>query len=374
MATREVDPRLQKLRDDGVEITSISRCNCINGCEYEAYRTYKLGDRGRNNIYGIAGSKVHEVLENITNGLATEADLLPSIQEELDDMDMLGISFPKDFKGEDSIKRGWVADMEHFAKTYKAPPSNNLSTEELFIYTTDKGVTLQGYIDLLRTNEDGSVDIFDYKTSSIGSYQKNPELQEHARQLIIYQLGCEQLGKKVNSVSWLLLKYVDITFMGKKTAKSKEKTLIKKTVERRKIGADMAKYIEQDLFEAGYDEIDSECYLNEFKTTNMFECLPEDIKSKYRVEVCCLPFEVTDENKQECIDYINNTMLYWRDKGEDEAEYSHRPFTKIQKNGKEVDDIFYCTSLCAHFEKCPHIHEYLDSKKEKELDEYEDLF
>ena len=367
--TREIDPRLKELYDKGVPIYSISRIDSINNCLYGAYLTYKLHKKGSNNVYAIMGGKIHDILEGITNGENTEEDLLPAMQAELEDMDTLDISFPKDAKGGDSIREGWITDMEHFCTTYKAPKSKNLSTEELFIYQTSKGYYLQGYIDLQNLKKKG-LDIYDYKTSTL---YKGEDLKAHGRQLVIYQMGKEQEDKQVDSVAWIFLKYVDVEFMGYKTAKSKEKTLLTKTIERKKIGTELEKYVERDLIDAGYDEFDTEIYLNEFKKTNKFECLPKEIQTGYKMKPCVLKYEVTDEVKQECEDYINTTIEMWESLGDDVKNYPPRSFTKTQKNGKVVSNIFFCTQLCSHGKECPYLRDYLDTL-DKTDNEDDDLF
>lgn len=367
--TREVDPRLQELWDKGITIYSISRLNTINTCLYEAYLTYKLHEKGSPNPYSEAGSLIHDILEGITNGENTEEDLLPALQDELDNLEALGIDFPKGANGEDTIRQSWIKDMEHFCTTYKAPIGKNFSTEELFIYKTSKGYYLQGYIDLQYLKKNG-IDIYDYKTSTL---YKGEDLIDHGRQLVVYQMGKEQEGKQVGKVAWIFLKYVDIEFMGYKTAKSKERTLLTKTIERKKIGTEMEKYVERDLLDAGYDEIEIDIFLNEFKFTNKFDCLPEDIRAGYKMKPCVLKYEVTDEVKQECEDYINKTIEMWESLDDNVKNYPPRSFTKIQKNGKEVRDTFYCQNLCNHRKSCQYLHDYLDTL-DTTNDEDENLF
>ena len=370
MGQREVDPRLKKLYDSGVQIYSISRIDTINNCLYSAYLTYKKHEKGCNNIYALLGDKIHTVLEDITNGKATESDLLPAMQAELDDMDALDLTFPKDSRGGDSIREGWIKDMTHFCETYKAPVSDKLTTEELFIYTTSKGYILIGYIDLQKNlSKKDTINIYDYKTSTMYSGE---DIKEHGRQLAVYTMGKEQEGKTVKDCAWIFLKYVEVNFMGKKTVKSKEKTLITKYIERKKIGSELEKYVEQDLYEIGIDEVEASIILDEFKRTNKFDCLPDEIKNNYNMKPCVYPYEITDEVKQECEDYINNTIEMWESLGDDVKNYPPRKFTKIQKNGKEVSDIFFCTQLCNHFNNCPYIHDYLDTLSTDNDDE--DLF
>lgn len=370
MASRENDERLDRLRAEGKTIYSISRIDSINNCLYGAYRTYVLGERGNGNVYSCAGTITHDTLEAITNGLKTEADLLPAIKAELDNLELMGIDFPKDRNGGNSIKQGWVDDMTHFAKTYKAP-KGKFETEQLFIYKTKGGNYLQGYIDLTRINKDGSIDIYDYKTSSM---YVGEEIMKHGRQLLVYAAGKIQEGITVKSISWIMLKYAEIRFKGKKTAKSKEKIDLSKVVERRKIGTELAKYVEQDLLDAGYDEIDIDSYIHEFKQTNMFDCLPPEIASGYKLMPYVMKYEITQELLDECEEYIDNTIAMWESLDKtDELVYKPRAFTKLQKNGKEVKDFFFCVNLCDHFKKCPHIKDFLDRLNAESNDE-EDLF
>lgn len=370
---RTADKRLEELKASGKTVYSISRLDTINHCLYEAYRTYILHERGENNVYAMLGGKVHDVLEAIVNGEATEADLQPAVDEELEDIDLLGLSFPKDFKGEDTIRLGWIANMKHFCSTYKSPKNDgDLHTEELFIYKTPKGNVLQGYIDLYKENKDGTISIFDYKTSSM---YKGEDLKSHGRQLVLYALGKEQEGFNIKSVAWIFLKYVNIKFLGKKTSKSKQKTEMTKIVERKKIAQEMASYVEDDLYEIGIDDIEADIILTDFKRANSFDVLPEEIRNRYKMTPCVYEYELTPEIKEECIDYIDTTIEKWETLDtEDLKNYPPRSFTKIQKNGKEVQDWFFCSNLCSHFKNCSYIHEYLDMLQTENNDDDDDMF
>ena len=366
---RKADERLEELKSKGIPIYSISRLDTINRCLYEAYLTYILKEEQVPNIYACLGSRLHDILEGITTGENTETDLLPAMYAEFDDLDMLGISFPKSKDGSNSIKDNWLANMKSFCQEYEAPKGKNLKAEELFIYQTPKGRYLQGYIDLQQIHNDGSISIYDYKTSSL--YRGN-DIKEHGRQLILYALGKEQEGYKVRSASWIFLKYVTVKFVGKKTSKSKKDTEIIKVIERRHIARELRPYLEGTLDKAGYDEIDIEAMLDEVVAANSLEVLPVDIKRQYKISPYILSVDLTEENKQECIDYIDGTIDRWEAMS-DEEEYTPMPFTKVQKNGKEVSQIYFCTALCGHFKRCRYIHEYLDTLNVGKEDE-DDLF
>lgn len=363
---RQEDKRLKELQDKNVPIYSISRLDAINHCLYGAYRTYILNERGPGNVYSVLGGAVHDVLEGITEGTATEKDLRAAVDQELENIEMLGLEFPNE-----QIKNNWVKDMLHFCETYKHPNGNMLA-EQLFIYKTSKGHYLQGYIDLTHVLNDKEISIYDYKTSTM---YKGEEIKEHGRQLVTYLLGKEQEGLSVRKVAWMMTKYCTVKFLGKKTAKSKEETLIEKTLERRKLADEMKKYVEADLQKLGYDEIDAEIMLNDFVEKNSFNVLPDPIKEKYKISPCVVFYDVTPEVKQECEDYINNTIEMWESLDPSKVEnYPPKSFTKTQKNGKVVEDTFFCVNLCDHFKKCPYIHDFLDQKVAKEEDPDDDLF
>lgn len=244
--------------------------------------------------------------------------------------------------------------MEHFCKTYVAPKNKKLKTEELFLYTTPNNVHLQGYIDLQMENKDGSISIFDYKTSTLYSAA---DMKSHARQLILYALGKEQEGYKVKSASWIFLKYVTVKFMGKKTARSKEKTEIIKHVERRKLGKELEGYLYTDLKEAGYDDMDIEIILDKFSKSNYTCDIPDEVAEKYTIRPCVISVDLSQENKDECIKYIEDTVAKWESLDpSNEFNYPPKEFTTIQKKtGKEVRDTFFCQNLCNHSDKCPYL-------------------
>ena len=86
MAKRDKDPRLQELFKSGKAVYSISKCNTIEECLFEAYNTYILHKKGINGIYGVLGTKIHDKLQEIMNTnkkqssiITTKKRLLPSL-------------------------------------------------------------------------------------------------------------------------------------------------------------------------------------------------------------------------------------------------------------------------------------------------------
>lgn len=348
MAERILDKRLKKLFDEGKNVYSISKLNTISQCLYQAYRTYKLHDRGKDNVYGIMGTKVHDTLEGIMNGEKTEADLLPALNSELSDMDMLGLDFPKDFRGGTSIRDGWIGDMTHFCNNFKKP-SGEFQTEELVIYKINEDRYIQGYVDLIKLNKDGSISIYDWKTSS--QFTKDT-LLEHGRQLIVYALAKEQEGIKVKNVAWIMLKYVEVKFFGKAKVNSKKETEIVKILSRKKWVSDIKDYLESDLYKLGYNEIDVEIMLQQAIYDNSIEQLPNEIKEKYLVKPYVRDYEITEEVKQETIDYINKTADIYESLSDAKSDW-----IGLEVNKKNS---FFCNCLCSHGSNCPYVKKYND--------------
>ena len=352
---RTNNKQIEQLQAQGVELYSISKLDNINNCLYASYLTYRKGIKGNNNIYAIIGTKMHEVLEAIARGEATEEQLYPALNSELMDVELFGFKFPSD-----QIRDGWVQDMTHFCIHYKMA-EGVYDTEQLFLYKTDDGHYLRGYIDLIDNHFDGTIDIYDHKSSSMYS---SKGIEEHARQLIVYMLAKQQEGFKVNKVAWHFMKYVNVTFHNKKGQ------LTTKIIERKKIGSELLKYVTEKL---DINDLGNDFILNEFVGTNDINVLPEDIRKEFDVRPCILEFEVTQEAIDECKKYIADTIALWEslaDKGEE--AYPPRSFTKVQKNGKTVSDYFFCSELCGHFQHCEYIHNYLLTlENQKEAD---DLF
>lgn len=212
IAERKQDPKLRALFEAGKHVYSFSKLSSLGNCPYETYLSYVVHRKDKKQgIWGVLGGKLHDKLEEITNGAADKKELVPLVGQELEYMDMLGLEFPKDFKGEDSIRRNWVANLQNFCDTFK-PLKGRYTTEELLLLKVDDDHYLQGYADLVRHNDDGSISILDWKTSSLYSEEG---FKHAAHQLVIYGLAKEAEGYEVKHLAWIFMKYVEVSFMGK---------------------------------------------------------------------------------------------------------------------------------------------------------------
>ena len=367
---RQPQEILKDLQENNITVYSFSRLETINNCLYEAYRTYILDDRANQipNCYSLLGGKIHDVLEQIMNNKASESDLLPAMNQELEDMNMLGIEFPKGKDGADTIRQGWIDDMTHFCKTYKAP-KGKFETETFFLYETPKHNYIQGYIDLTRIRKDGSIDIYDYKTSTM---YRGEDIKRHGRQLVLYALGKEQQGYKVRNIGWIFLKYCEVTYMGKKTSRSKEETEITKIIERKNLFKDLKSVIEEKLYKMGFNELDVDVITFFAQKNNE---IPKQLIDSFNIKPCVIKYELSEETRQECDNYIDDTIQRWESLNADnEIEFIPKSFTKMTKAGKEVMDAFYDTNLCGYAKSCPHLQKFLDTWQKEDDDNDSGLF
>lgn len=196
-------------------IYSFSRLESFNSCQYGYFLTYvkKLRSEDDNNIYGILGSEVHEILEDLQNKKTTKEEALIRFEEKVDEVLFLGMEFATEKSGQ-----RYIEDLKHYFENYEPFDIDNFEIEEHFIVEVE-GRKIQGYIDLYYIDKDGHIHIIDYKTSTKFSQKDFPK---KTRQLILYGYALEQLNKgKVKTVGFDMLKYVEKPWRNKTTLKER---------------------------------------------------------------------------------------------------------------------------------------------------------
>lgn len=367
MAAREIDPRLEQLYNNGAKVYSISKLNSLDGCLREAYYSYRDPNKPSrmSSIYGIMGGEIHEVLEDIYNDVGTPDQLLPAMLQELDNATLCGIEFPKDFKGEDTIRDNWVADMTHFCNHFEKLSGDNFITEELVLYQFGENRYMQGYIDLISIvdKENKIVDIYDFKTSA---KFKKADLVHHGRQLVFYAMAMENLGYTVRNIAWIMLKYVEISYMGYSRSNAKSKSKITKIVQRGKIAKELSSVVESMLYELGYGEIDIELMIDEFRKTNEFTSLPANVANQFSVKQYIAYYDYNAETQAETLAYINKKADAFEELWDkDMADWLPKDITDSES--------FYCNNLCSHRDICTALQKYNTLRELQNIDD-DDLF
>ena len=350
MATREIDKRLEALRAEGKQLYSISKLNTMHQCKYQAYLTYIEHEKQRDNIWACAGSIIHDRLEGCLKGKNSPEDIKAAIDAELENFSMLDIDFPLDKNGKSTIRDNWVANMTRFAEEFKTP-HGNFETEQLVILPINDHAVMHGYIDVIKYNKDGSVDVIDWKTSSQFT---GDHLIEAGRQLAFYAMALEAEGLRVRSAKWVMLKYYEASWTLKN---GNTKT---KVGEWRNLCKDLSNVIEKKLIEAGEDEFEIALILDKARETNK---IPEEVADFFTVKPYVRDYELTDEVKAETMAYIISTI----------KEYE---LTEKWGPCNCKENSYFCANLCGYggkSGKCKHWIDYCETF-EKPSDDEEDLF
>lgn len=345
--------KIKYLKDNNIEIYSISKLGTLDECYLEYKLTYIDKLQGEDNIYGFLGSKVHSILENKVKG--KDINFVEQLKEDFKEAEFMGYNFPTD-----KMKEKWENNILSFAKDYQTPNYKRVETEKLFVFEMDNKF-IQGIIDLLMYNEDGTVSIVDYKTSSKFS---SSELPIKGRQLILYGLAMEQLGYKVKDLAWNMLKYVKISY------KLKNQKIKETVAERGYIVEKLQNDILKELKNLGYNEFEAETMVLSGIEENDLSIFPKQIQDKYTLEDYLVKYDFSEENKTELrmfaeakineIETMKNNEDYWEAK----------EITKWNS--------FYCENLCSRKKYCQAWSDYKELqdriKEEEEERQFQEEF
>lgn len=358
---RQQQPELQKLFSEGKQVYSHSKLQSFNQCEYQYWLSYVCQPRhkGIDNIYSVAGNRIHDIIEKIYNNKATQVDLKLELDSIISDCKLMGLEFP-----DQKIANNWTTAMYHFVINF-IKLNNKFKTEQFFLYEIASDVYMQGYIDAVDdTDKENGECILDWKSSSMFSGEKE---REAGRQLIIYKLAREAMGHKVNRVGWFMMKYLTLSYM-QKNGKLKTREL-----GRHEWISKCVSIFSKDLHEYGIDDIEVDFMIEDAIRDNNIDSFPEVIKQKYTIEDCIKWYEVTDELIEETQQYIQDTIQKINNKITDEFDWE--PIITIGKQSDQDAKAFFCKTLCGHRNDCEYLGKYLVAKEQRvEVDEYEDLF
>ncbi len=332
----EVKDRIKELKEQGTTVYSISRLNTVDNCGWEYWQTYMEHLEPKDNIYGFTGTKIHKCLEDLQNGININFPV--EIDNILKEAKLLDITFPSE-----NIEEKWKKDILYFANHYKSPIYTKVETEKQFLIELN-GKYLQGIIDLVIHNEDGTVSIRDYKTSSKFS---NADLEEKGRQLILYGLAMEQMGYKVKDLAWEMLKYVEISYKLKNG--NTRTTIAERGFILDKLKVDITK--EMKALKK-YEDLEIEELVDSAVENNSFDILPSSIRDKYTIKDYILYYEFSPEKQEE-------TKAFIKAKIEEIEQFEDRPEWWEPREITPYTS-FYCQNLCNHRDHCEYLQDYLE--------------
>jgi hypothetical protein len=226
---------------------------------------------------------------------------------------------------------------------------------ERFITVKVGSFHFQGYVDFI-FKDSGKFHIVDWKTSSI--YTGKKILKEQG-QLLLYSEALRQLGIPLENIvaKWCFLKYVTI-----EVPQANGKIAIRQ-IERNEIGSKLAANIKMWMKKASYSETKIEDYISAAELTNNLDCLPEDIKSKYKISDCYIEIDLSEENVENLKQDIIETLIEINAK---EMEYLKTKDENVFWSEVGDDVSYYFANLSGYSRK---IHkpynEYLESRESR---------
>ncbi|MGL6132065.1 MAG: PD-(D/E)XK nuclease family protein [Fusobacteriaceae bacterium] len=369
---------LDKLKSEGADIYSYSKLKSFTQCKGAYKDTYINKKKRANNVYAIIGSYIHDALEDIYDNSWSDVENKLVLEEGFQNALMeIGVhnnntEQRKDFYGNlpegeyylkfmsENVEQNYMKAISHYINNFKRENVKRLN--EALVVVELNGKYVQGFIDVIQEDENGdgqTLKIIDYKTSTV--WASAEETSKHAQQLLFYAWAIMQKYPKlkVTSVSWNMLKYVNIKYHGK-TRKTN-------TLFRRDKLFDKKQGILTEIYDAfkikGYSDLDTAVILSEGMSKNQ---IPEEISDMFDIWEGYLDYPVTEENLLSTVNHLTEIM---NDIDKEEI-FEHMKITD--------KDNFNCTWLCNHRHTCEVRAKYFKSKlgrKEETLGaKFENIF
>jgi len=316
------------------KIYSYSKLSSLKECKYAYYLQRIKKVKTKNNIWGITGGNVHNLLEDLQQNKINIEDAKKRFLKELDEMKMI-VQFPTE-----QMENNYVKNIIHYLDNYEKVKCKDYKIE-LKEFLNLGEIVLIMFLDLVIRYEDDVTEIRDYKTSS--KFSKN-DLKEKSKQLILYAMTLKQNYKKINDVkiSYDMLKYVVVRHNNKGRSK---------VVERCKLVVELQDKIEKDLLNLGLSELETnEIILNAIIKNE----IPIQVKENFEIKPYILYVDYNEEDEKELLNWIYNSVQ------EIENEIEWKP-KEIDKNSE-----FFCNNLCSVSHECKYWNEYLNNKNEIE--------
>ena len=343
---------------EGKNIFSFSKLMTFEQCPYSYYLSYIKHIKGEESIYSTMGTVSHESAQDLVEGKIDNAEALERFETALDDsINVLGLKFPTEKSGDN-----FHQCMSSFLENYK-PNHDKYDIEKGFDVLMRDGKTLiMGFIDLIIHNEDGTIDVVDYKTSS--KFSKK-DFEHKKMQLLIYAKSLLEEGYKINRLYFNMMKYCTIEW---DEINSKKQLVHKSTMcERNGIGLKLKSVTKRLLKKQGLDENDIELRVDRMIETNTID---ELIIDKFTIKDYEVDVELSEESLEEMENWIEGIINKINELGQEENNF--KPI-EIKKGSD-----FFCQNLCG--KGCKYFKEYSENdsnsyknRKKREKQEEDDL-
>lgn len=321
---------------------SWSKINCFHTSCYEYYLRYilKAKEDRANSIYTTTGGVAHDILEKFYTNQIKYNDMI----EQFEDGWMVAVNIADlkfDRTNEEKnvkIKDKYYENLVHFFNNHTVLKKKPII--EQFIKIKVDNNLFQGYIDCAFKDDEGNINIVDFKTSSI---YKGEKAENESGQLVLYAIGLNQQGVPFDKIKicWNFLKYVTIQYEQKNGAiKTRES-------ERYKIGESLQSNAKTWLKHFGYSEDKTDEYLKDLLDTNNIDCLPEEVKQKYTISDCYVYIDLNEKLINKWTKHISTVIKDIELREADYAEtHSDKCFWDTDESVKEQS--YYFANLCSY--------------------------
>ena len=340
-------------------IWSWSRVHCFMTSPYEYLLKYvkKVKEDRNDCIYASMGGVAHSALEDFYTGKIEYGDMIGKFEDGWTvSYDVSQMKFDRNDEEHDKkIAVKYKECLEHFFKNHDVI-RHNVAIEQ-FVKLKIDGNLLHGYIDCCFKDDEGNLNIVDFKTSSI---YKGAKAGDECGQLVLYAIALNQMGIPMDKIriAWNFLKYCTIEYQ---QANGTKKT---REVERCKIGESLKVNAKMWLKKMGYeDEIDY--YIDSLIDTNNIDMLPDDVKDKYSISDCYVFVPLEQKLIDRWVNTVSSTIkdIVLREKDYKETN-SDKCFWDSEENIKKQS--YYFSTLCGY---SGNLHkpygEYLDKLEQK---------
>ena len=284
------------------ELYSWSKINTFMTSPYEFYLQYILHKKPDidNCAYAPLGGIVHQIIEDYYSGKISYDKMIEQFEDGwVTAIDIADLKFDRnDETKNNNIKAKYREDLTHFFN-HHVPLKNKVELER-FLSAKIGDYVLQGYADAITKNEDDNFLIIDWKSST--KYSKKA-LEEHSGQLTVYAISLMQLGVPLERIrcAFNFLKYCTVEYeQANGVVKSRD-------IERFELGEKLQSNLRVWLKKLGYEDQMDE-YLKMVIDTNSIECLPENVREKYKISDCYCYIDLNEDLVEKWTNEIITTI------------------------------------------------------------------
>ena len=307
---------------------------------------YKLSyidkvERG-SNVYFDFGTMSHNCIQDFYDGKLEYDEMIEEFDKQTLDWRM---NSKNKFMSE-NVEAGYIKNLRNYFQTTEIIPFEVKNEKPVCIHILDdkrdKDIVFIGYVDSEYVDEDGVLNIVDYKTSSKSGFS-GAGLKEHSRQLALYACGINQFRKipfeKIR-LRFDMMKYYNVEYTQKngKVAVSKQ--------ERCKWVGGMVAKLRKDLASTGLDPFEVDEIVENAVEANSLVGIPQEIKDKFTLKNCYIDVTITEEEANEMKQFICDVVdeIDTKEKSDDLEKAFPEPVL-TQENS------FYFTQLASHLLK-----------------------